>query len=76
MQNSAFIQKKQLKLEIYSRISYSGDVQSVKNKFVLDDPKNLFRMLKNKYKEYYVYNLKDKNNLDYVVLMIKQKFDT
>lgn len=68
-------QKKQLKLEIYSRISYSGDVQSVKNKFVLDDPKKLFRMIKNKYKEYYVYNIKDNKNLDYVILMIKQKFD-
>ena len=69
-------QKKQLKLEIYSRISYSGDVQSVKNKFVLDDPKKLFRMIKNKYKEYYVYDMKDNKNLDYVILMIKQKFDT
>ena len=40
-------QKKQLKIEVFSRIDYGGNVKSVKNKFTLDDPKNLFTLKKN-----------------------------
>ena len=68
-------QKKQLKLEMLSKVDYGGDVKSVKKKFVLDDPKKLFKMWKNKYKEVYVFDLKDNKDLDYIVLMVKQKFD-
>ena len=69
-------QKNNLKLEFLSRIDFKGDVKSKKKKFVLDDPKKLFSLLKNKYKEAYTLKLKDNKNLDYVFLMLKQKFDS
>ena len=69
-------QKNNLKLEFLSRIDFKGDVKSKKKKFVLDDPKKLFSLLKNKYKEAYTLKLKDNKNLDYVLLMLKQKFDS
>jgi hypothetical protein len=69
-------QKNNLKLEFLSRIDFKGDVKSKKKKFVLDDPKKLFSLLKNKYRETYTLKLKDNKNLDYVFLMLKQKFDS
>ena len=69
-------QKSNLKIEFLSRIDFKGDVKSKKKKFVLDDPKKLFSLLKNKYRETYTLKLKDNKNLDYVLLMLKQKFDS
>jgi len=68
--------KNYIKISIVRRVSYSGEVKSVKNKFSLDDPKKLFHEWNNKYKELYEYDLKDNKKLDYLVLMLKQKFDT
>ena len=48
----------------------------VKNKFIMDDPKKLFAVWKNDYKELYTYDLKNNDDLDYLVLMMKQKFDS
>jgi len=46
-----------------------------KNKFILDDPKSMFSTWENDYKVVYSYDLKDDKNLDYFILLIKQKFD-
>ena len=69
-------QKKQLKIEIFSRIDYGGNVKSVKNKFTLDDPKNLFTLKKDKYRETFLFNYRDNKDLDYLILMLKQKYDS
>ena len=69
-------QKKQLKIEVFSRIDYNGNVSSVKNKFILDDPKNIFTLKKDKYRETYLFNYRDNKDLDYLVMMLKQKFDS
>jgi len=69
-------QKNNLKLNFLSRIDFKGDVKSKKKKFVLDDPKKLFSLIKNNYKELYTIKIKDSKNLDYVLLMLKQKFDS
>ena len=47
-----------------------------KNKFSLDDPKKLFHEWNNKYKELYEYDFKDNKKIDYLILMLKQKFDS
>ena len=70
------VQKKCLKIGLLSRTDFSGNVKSVKNKFVLDDPKNLFTLEKSNYQEVFSYKLRNDKNIDYVVLMMKQKFDT
>ena len=69
-------QKKQLKIEVFSRIDYGGNVKSVKNKFTLDDPKNLFTLKKDKYRETFLFNYRDNKDLDYLILMLKQKYDS
>ena len=70
------VQTKCLHIGLLSRTDFSGNVKSVKNKFVLDDPKNLFTLKKSNYQEYYSYKLRNDKNIDYVVLMMKQKFDS
>lgn len=70
------LQKNQIKIEILSKIDYSGKVNEVTKKFTLDDPKNLFQLFSNKYKEVYTYSMKDTKDIDYVLLMMKQKFDS
>ena len=44
--------------------------------FVLEDPKKMFSIWENKYKKLYSYDMKSTNDLDYFVLMIKQKYDS
>ena len=70
------VQKKCLKIDLISRTDFSGNVKSVKKKFVLDDPKNLFTLSKSNYQETYIFRLSNTKHLDYIVLMLKQKFDT
>ena len=70
------IQKKQLKIEVFSRIDYGGNIKSVKKKFTLDDPKNLFTLKGDKYRESFIFNYRDNKDLDYLILMLKQKYDS
>ena len=70
------VQKKCLKVEFISRTDFSGNVKLVKKKFVLDDPKDLFHLNKSNYQESYSYKIFNDKNLDYVVLMLKQKFES
>ena len=50
------VQTKCLHIGLLSRTDFSGNVKSVKNKFVLDDPKNLFTLKKSNYQEYYIFD--------------------
>ena len=70
------VQKQCLQIDLSSRSDFSGNVKSIKKKFVLDDPKKLFILNKNNYHEIYKYKLRNDKNIDYVVLMIKQKYDS
>jgi hypothetical protein len=58
------------------RIDFKGNVESIPIKFTLDDPKNLFKLLVNEYKELYTMSFDDSKDIDYIVLMLKQKFDS
>ncbi len=68
-------QKNQIKIEIVRKIDFKGKVNEMPTKFTLDDPKNLFHLFTNKYKEIYSYSMKDTKDMDYVLLMMKQKYD-
>ena len=70
------VQKKCLKIGLLSRTDFSGNVRSIKKKFILDDPKKLFTLEKSNYQESYSFRLSNNKYLDYVVLMLKQKFDS
>ena len=70
------VQKGNLKIDFISRIDFRGNVKSKKKKFILDDPKKLFSLNKSNWKEEYTIKINDNKNLDYVILMLKQKFDS
>ena len=70
------VQQKCLHIDLLSRVDFKGNVKSVKKKFILDDPKKLFTLRKNNYREIYSFKLRNDKNIDYVVLMMKQKFDS
>ena len=73
--------KNYIKVHILSSIkhleggTWGGKGGTIKS-FILDDPKNMFSIWENKYKQLYEYDLKDDKDLDYFVLMIKQKYDS
>ncbi len=69
-------QKNKLKIDMVRRIDFKGNVESIPIKFTLDDPKNLFKLLVNEYKELYTMSFDDSKDIDYIVLMLKQKFDS
>jgi hypothetical protein len=69
-------QKNQLKIEMIRKVDFSGNVKSLPTKFTLDDPKKLFNLFVNEYKEVYTFSMSDNKDIDYVLLMLKQKFDS
>ena len=52
------------------------NVEKSTKEFVLDDPKEMFTIWENDYKKLYSYDLKETKDLDYFLLMIKQKYDS
>jgi hypothetical protein len=69
-------QKKQLKIDMVRRSDFKGNVQSVPIKFTLDDPKKLFKLNVRDHQENYILDVTNNKNLDYILLMMKQKFDS
>jgi hypothetical protein len=70
------IQKNQIKIHLLRRIDFKGDVTSQKVIFDLKDPNSLFELKKGTHKEQYEYLLKNDSDLDYLVMMIKQKYES
>ena len=70
------LQKSQIKIDMIRRVDFSGDVQSVPIRFTLDDPKNLFSLIVNEYKEVYTCSVTENSGLDYLLMVMKQKFDS
>ena len=70
------IQKNQIKIHMLRRIDFKGDVTSQKVIFDLKDPNNLFELKKGSHKEQYEFLMKNEKDLDYLVFLLKQKFDS
>jgi hypothetical protein len=70
------LRKNDINLGFYGVMDFTGNVKKVKKKFVLDDPKKLFKLKKDKYREQYSHIMSNKDNFDYIMLMLKQKFET
>ena len=70
------IQKNQIKIHLVRRVDLKGNVTSKKILFDLKDPNSIFELKKSGHKEQYEYYLKNDSDLDYVVMMIKQKYDS
>ena len=70
------LQKSQLKIDMIRRVDFNGDVQSVPIRFTTDDPKNLFSLVVSDHKEVYTCSVTDTSGLDYLLMVMKQKFDS
>jgi len=70
------LQKNRIKIHILRRIDYEGNVKDKKVIHNLKDPNKLFKIKKDSHKELYEYFLKDDKDLDYLVLLLKQKYDS
>jgi predicted transport protein len=70
------LQKERLKLELLRRVDFKGNVTSAKVMFNLDDPKNIHTLFKSDHKEEYRILMKDDKDLDYIVSLLKQKYDS
>ena len=70
------IQKERLKLHLLRRIDFKGNVESAKVMFTIDDPKKIHTLYKSSHKEQYQILLKDEKDIDYVVSLLKQKYDS
>jgi hypothetical protein len=67
------VQKNQIKIRLRRR---GEEVSSQKVIFVLKDPDNLFELKTSPHKEYYEYLLKNEKDLDYLVMLLKQKYES
>jgi len=68
------IQKSKIKIHLLRRVDYKGNVNSTPVRYEIDDPKSIFELKKNEYKEIYEYNMKNDNNFDYVMMVLKHKY--
>ena len=68
------IQKSKIKIHLLRRVDYKGNVNSTPVKYEIDDPKSIFELKKYEYKEVYEYNMKNDNNFDYIMMVLKHKY--
>lgn len=68
------IQKSKIKIHLLRRVDYKGNVNSTPVRYEIDDPKSIFELKKYEYKEVYEYNMKNDNNFDYVMMVLKHKY--
>jgi len=71
------IQKSQIKIHLLRRADYNGKVDTAPVSFNIDDPKGFFELRRFKnHKELYEYFLTDASNLDYVLMILKAKYNS
>ena len=70
------IRKKYLNFDMLRRIDFSGNVGRKDISFTIKDPNNLFKLKINNFKEVYGCNVDENTDLEYLTLVLKQKFDS
>jgi len=71
------IQKSQIKIHLLRRADYNGKVDTAPVSFNIDDPKGFFELRRySNSKEFYEYFLTDVSNLDYVLMILKAKYNS
>ena len=68
-------QSNRIKVGITRRVDFRGNVKDAPIKFNIDDPKKIFDLKVNDRRENYYYMLKDRKDLDYLISILKQRFD-
>tara|TARA_Y100001954_G_scaffold235522_1_gene293478 strand:- start:846 stop:1787 length:942 start_codon:yes stop_codon:yes gene_type:complete len=68
--------KSGFKVDIVRAIDFKGNVDKTDFIFKLNDPEKMFKQFNNKYKKMYICDLTNTSDIDYFVLMLKQKYDS
>lgn len=68
-------QSNRIKIDITRRIDFKGNVKDAPVKFDMDDPKKIFELKVNDRKERYIHMLEDRKDIDYLISILKQRFD-
>tara|TARA_Y100000996_G_scaffold366749_1_gene312194 strand:+ start:388 stop:1320 length:933 start_codon:yes stop_codon:yes gene_type:complete len=68
-------QGNRIKVSITRRVSWKGNIKDVPIKFDMNDPKKIFNIKGDDKRENYVYMLTNKEDLDYLVSLMKQRYD-
>ena len=68
-------QGNRIKVSITRRVSWKGNIKDVPIKFDMNDPKKIFSIKGDDKRENYVYMLDHKEDLDYLVSLMKQRYD-
>ena len=67
--------KKYISVDMVSSVDWKGKV-SEKESFILDDSKKYFELYETDYKKIYFHHLSKDTDVDYLYMMIKQKYDS
>ena len=68
-------QSNRIKIHIVRRVDFKGNVKDAPVKFNMDDPKGIFEIHGNTRIERYAYMLEDRKDLDYLISLLKQRYD-
>tara|TARA_Y100001970_G_scaffold156790_1_gene191813 strand:+ start:123 stop:1055 length:933 start_codon:yes stop_codon:yes gene_type:complete len=68
-------QSNRIKIVITRRIDFKGNVKDAPIKFDMDDPKKIFVLKVDDRREIYNYSLEDRKDLDYLISILKQRYD-
>ena len=71
------IRTNNLKIDIVRRVDFSGNVTSKKISYTIEDPKKLFSLNRRKdnRSEGYTYQMKDKKDFNFLILVLKHAFE-
>ena len=67
--------KKHFLVEIVSGVNWEGKINEVKKLFKLNDSRKIFTLFTDKYRKIYRHKLLNTDDLDYFIILIKQKYD-
>ena len=68
--------KKHFLVEIVSGVNWEGKINEVKKLFKLNDSRKIFTLFTDKYRKIYRHKLLNTDDLDYFIILIKQKYDS
>ena len=68
-------QSNRIKIHIVRRIDFKGNVKDAPVKFNMNDPKGIFEIYGDNRRERYSYILENRKDLDYLISLLKQRYD-
>jgi hypothetical protein len=67
--------KTKIHVDIARRVSWTGDIENTPIVFDMNDPKGIFKIYSDSRREIYRYTLEDDKDFDYLISIMKQRYD-